>query len=92
MCNIRFDNLELDHIVEFTKDSTVFVAARENGHGKHLKLFLVHNNTGDVYTRNGRAQSWEELLGSNRDSILTRLLAARNGDRVPTYKINGSHN
>ena len=91
MCNIRFDDLELDHIVEFIQDSTLFVAARENISG-YLRLFLIHSNTGNVYTRNGRVDSWEQLFGSNRDSILARLIAARKGTTVPTYKINGSHN
>ncbi len=90
MCNINFDVLEFDHIVEFTKDSTTFAAARENGSG-HLRLFLIYESTGNVYTRNGRADSWEELIGSNRYTVLARITAARN-NHIPVYRINGSHN
>ena len=36
----------------------------------YLRLFLIHNNTGNVYTRNGRVDSWEQLFGSNRNSVL----------------------
>ena len=85
--NIDYAVLEIDHIVEFIQDSTVFAAARENS--GYLRLFLVHQGTGNVYTRNGRADSWEQLYGSNRDSIIARLLHARNND-APVYRINGT--
>ncbi len=90
MAPIKFSELAFDHIVEFIHDSTVFAAARENGNG-HIRIFLIHNSTGNVYTRNGRADSWEKLDGSNRDSVIARIMAARNSN-VPTYRINGSHN
>ena len=90
MANIKFDELDFDHIVEFTKDSTIFAAAREINTG-HLRLFLIHQSTGNVYTRNGRADSWEELFGSSRYSVLARLIAARNA-KIPVYTINGTHN
>lgn len=87
MC-IKFDELDLEHIVEFTKDSTVFVAAREdNG---HIRLFLIHAATGNVYARNGSVESWTELYGRDRDSVIARFIAARNGRLVPHYRINGS--
>ncbi len=89
MVKINYAVLEFDHIVEFTKDNTVFAAARENGSG-HIRLFLL-TNTGNVYTRNGRVDSWEELFGTDRQNILNRLIAARN-NHIPTYRINGSHN
>ncbi len=88
MYHIKFDELCFDHIVEFTRDSTVFAAARENGNG-HLRLFLINETTGNVYTRNGRADSWEQLIGSNRDTIIAQIIAARKSN-IPTYRINGN--
>ncbi len=88
MC-IKFEELDLEHIVEFTKDSTIFVAARE-GNG-HIRLFLIHSSTGNVYARNGTVESWNELFGRDRDSIIARFVAARNGGAVPHYRINGYH-
>ena len=88
MVKINYAQLEFDHIVEFSKDNTVFAAARENGNG-HMRIFLVNEATGHVYTRNGRADSWEQLSGSDRDTILTRLAAARN-NHILVYRINGS--
>ena len=87
MCPIKLDVLEFDHIVTFEKDHTLFAAARENGSG-HLRLFLINESTGNVYTRNGRADSWEQLNGFYRDTIIARVAAAR--DRIPVYKVNGS--
>jgi len=89
MVKINYAVLEFDHIVEFTKDNTVFAAARENGSG-HIRLFLL-TNTGSVYTRNGRVDSWEELFGTDRENILTRINVARS-KHIPVYRINGSHN
>jgi hypothetical protein len=89
MCNIKFDELEFDHIVEFSKDFTVFAAAREVNSG-HLRTFLIKEDTGRVYARNGRADSWEELCGAHRYGLLALLTAARS--TVPVYRVNGSHN
>ncbi len=89
MCPIKFEELTLDHVVEFSKDNTLFVAARENGNG-HMRLFLIHCDTGNVYTRNGRADSWEELLGSNRDNIIVRLVDACD-NHITVYHINGAN-
>ena len=88
MVKINYAYLELDHIVEFSKDNTLFVSAKENGNGR-TRLFLVHQDTGNVYTRNGRADSWEELSGPDRDTILARILVSRGN--IPVYRINGSH-
>ncbi len=88
MVNINYAVLEIDHIVEFIQDNTLFAAARENGVG-HLRLFLVNGSTGNVYTRNGRVDSWEQLFGSERYGVIARLLHARNNN-VPRYRINGT--
>ena len=84
MAHIKIDELEFDHIVDFTKDYSTFAAARENGKG-YLRLFLIQNAT--VYTRNGQADSWTALAGSERDSILARIIAARNHRIVPVYRV-----
>ncbi len=90
MSPIKFEHLTFDHIVEFTKDDTLFAAAREADTG-HLRIFLVNNDTGNVYARNGRADSWEEIYGNTRELLLVRLDSARR-QNIPVYKINGTHN
>ena len=89
MCPINLDTITIDHIVEFDKDRTTFAADRETG-SNHLRIFLIYRDTGNVYTRNGRADSWEELTGERRDIILERIQDARGHD-VPVYRLNGSH-
>ena len=90
MVKIKYEDLVFDHVVEFNKDNTVFACARQSG-DNHLRIFLVYNETGNVYTRNGRADSWEEITGANRQDILSRIDAARSKS-IPVYKVNGSHN
>ena len=89
MCRINYAELEFDHLVIFEKDRTNFAAARENGNG-HIRLFLISETTGNVYTRNGRADSWEELFGSERDTVIARIIAAQN-NHIPVYRINGAN-
>ena len=86
---INYAVLEIDHIVDFNRDNTTFAAARENGNG-HMRIFLINHSTGHVYSRNGRIDSWEELLSHERDTVIARIISARN-NCVPIFKINGSH-
>ena len=90
MCNIKYEELVFDHIVEFTTDSTIFAAARENGSGR-IRLFLINEATGNVYSRNGQIDSWATVCGDHRYAILARLIAARKNN-IPVYRVNGSHN
>ncbi len=89
MVKINYDVLEIEHIVDFLQDNTVFAAAREAGTG-HMRIFLINGSTGHVYTRNGRVDSWEQLYGSERYGVIARLLHARNNE-TPVYKINGTN-
>jgi len=90
MCALQVHELDFEHLVIFEKDNTMFAAARENGHN-HLRIFLIYNTTGNVYTRNGRADSWEELFGSMRDAVIARIIAARNYSQIPIYRINDTY-
>jgi len=89
MVKINYQEITFDHIVEFAKDRTTFAAARENGNS-HLRIFLIYEDTGNVYTRNGRADSWEELTGYDAERIRNRVAEAR-CNHIPVYHINGAH-
>jgi hypothetical protein len=89
MCPINVSTISIDHIVDFGKDGTTFAAAREPD-TNHLRIFLIYQDTGNVYTRNGRADSWEELIGHRKDIIVNRVLEARSNG-VAVYRLNGSH-
>ena len=87
MVKINYAELAFDHIVEFSKDRTVFAAAR---HGdNHLRIFLIYADSGNVYTRNGKIDSWEELTRGEAEIIRNKVSESR--DRIPTFRINGSH-
>ena len=90
MVKINYSEVTIDHLVAYEQDNTVFAAARDNFTG-HLRLFLIDESTGGICVRNCRTDSWEELMGGDRDSIIARLIAARN-NQIPVYRINGSHN
>ena len=89
MAPVRIEELKIDHIVDFSKDNTTFAAGRENGNN-HLRIFLVNKVIGTVYTRNGRADSWEELSGERRQELLDCIENARRCN-VPVYQVNGLH-
>ncbi len=76
--------LHLDHVVEFTNDKTVFTAIRDKG---YLRLFLFHEETGKVYTRNGRSESWEELQEEDQKTVIDHVNTARRKKDIPVYKI-----
>jgi len=86
MVKLNYADLRFDHLVEFAKDSTIFAAARYNGDA--LRIFLIYKSTGNVYTRNGRADTWEELDSADAEIIRNRVTELVN---IPIYRINGSH-
>ena len=89
MCPINVEQIRIDHVVDFTKDHTTFAAARDNGSG-YLRIFLINDVTGRIYNRNGRADSWEELLGAKAEAIRVRIAESRVCG-VPVYRVNGFH-
>jgi hypothetical protein len=89
MVKINFQQIEFDHLVEFTKDRTTFAAARQDS--GHMRIFLAFNDNGTIYTRNGRADSWEELYGGDARIITDKIELARH-NHIPVYRINGAHN
>jgi len=89
MVKLNYAELQLDHLVIFEHDNTIFVAARYNGSA--LRIFLVYESTGNVYTRNGRADSWEHIKGDAAELIRNRIAEARTSGGIPTYRLSGSH-
>jgi hypothetical protein len=88
MVKITYEGLQFSHLVAY-EDNTVFAAARDSYTG-HIKLFLINESNGNVYVRNGRIGAWEELVDSDRTSIIARFIAARNR-HIPLYRANGTN-
>ena len=89
MVALNYQEVELDHLVIFEKDSSIFAAGREY-ETKRIRIFLIKEDTGNVYARNGRADSWEELFGNFRGYVISNIMSARNKRSIPVYKIKGS--
>ena len=89
MVKINYSELKFDHIVIFNQEHTIFAAARENG-SQRTRLFLVFDsNHGHVYTRNGRAESWEGLADFEAEHIRNTIRSALNSG-ITVYQFNGS--
>ena len=90
MVKINYAELKFDHLVVFEHDNTIFACARENGNG-HTRLFLIFDSgNGRVYSRNGRADSWEKLPDNDAETVRQRVKGALS-NYVPVYKINGTN-
>jgi len=87
---LKYSELKFDHIVEFTGDRTTFAAARYNGNN-HLRIFLIYESSGNVYTRNGTADSWEAITGTDAGIIRDQIERSRS-NRIPVYRVNSVHN
>jgi len=85
------EKITLNHIVLFEKDGIIYAAGREKDNNR-IKIFLIKENEGTVYSRNGRKESWEEIFGRARGDVIGQIVAARNTRRVPVYKINDYFN
>ena len=88
MCPIiKFDDIRMDHIVDYTKSYATFATARQSSNNR-LRIFLI-NESGNVYLRDGRVGSWMEVLGSAADRIRCQIDQARG--YVPVYKVNDTY-
>ncbi len=90
MVKLNYSQLKFDHLVIFEQDHTIFLCARQ-ADNNHTRLFLVFDSgNGHVYTRNGSADSWEQLIDGDAEIVRSRI--SRERLEIPVYKINGTHN
>ena len=87
MVKFNYSELSFEHLVIFESDSSIFAAARTSDN--RSRIFLIYEQTGNAYTRNGRADSWEALSGYDAELIRSRVAEVRNN--IPVYKLTGSH-
>jgi len=85
--NYASPELKFDHLVVFEQDHTIFAAARQSNN--YLRIFLVYEDTNRVYTRNGTADSWEQLSASDASVIRNRV--KENTGSIPLFRIAGAH-
>ena len=83
----QLNDLTFDHIVVFAHDKAIFACAKVNGNG-HTRIFLTFDDgNGRVYSRNGRADSWERVGEDLAGDIRSRIAIARRD--IPVYTLNG---
>ena len=84
-------SITLQHLVVFDNESKIFAAGREEFGAKHIiRLYLLNDRTGDVFTRNGRTDTWELVYEESlREHIVEHILKAYRERQIPVYKIHG---
>ena len=72
-------NIRFGQSVVFV-DNQIYDRDREQG-TRRARIFLINENTGDVYRRNG--QTWKELEGEYRSSVFNNICRARDNRTIP---------
>ena len=60
----NYQDVVFTHAVEFPDNDLTFSAGHEQTTGR-TRLFLIFNHSGRIFSRNGRANSWEVVEGEN---------------------------
>jgi len=83
-------SITLNHLVVFDNETKIFAAGREQYGNKHIiRLYLLNEKTGEVFTRNGRTETWNIVSEeSHRQHIVEHVRDARRRN-IPVYRING---
>ena len=91
MVKINYAELRFEHIVVFTREDTIFVCGRQTDTDR-MRLFLVFGyGEGTVYTRNGRADSWEILEDYEAEIVRQRIRESKTSSTIPIYYLNCTH-
>jgi hypothetical protein len=85
--SVNYEKIELNHIVVFSQDSTVFAAGRERDNNR-IRIFVINEKSGNVYSRNGLANSWQEIYGIPRATVINNIETARIRKLIPVYTVN----
>jgi len=85
--------ITLKHMVVYENGNKLFAAGREDFGDKHLlRLYLLDRTSGEVYTRNGRTETWNNVSGEYRQHIVKHIHSAEAGRAIPVYRIQGAFN
>ena len=82
-------NVSLNHLVILEKDGQIFAAGRELP-TRRIKLFLIKEREGKVFSRNG--EEWTEIFGQGRSDVIDTVYQAKFHRSVPIFKIAGAFN
>ncbi len=82
---VNQQGIRFEHLVVF-EDNQIFASARVPD-TRRIRLFLINEATGDVYSRNGKAESWEEIYGDARSFVVNNIYNARQNRSIPVYSL-----
>ena len=89
MVKINYSELHFGHNVVFNQEDTVFACCKENGSGR-TRLFLAFGKeSGRVYTRNGKTESWEILDAHDGDTV-RNLIKHATEEGITIYQFSGT--
>jgi len=87
-------SIRLNHLVVFDNENKIFAAGREQFGAKHIiRLYLLNKRTGEVYTRNGRTETWQAIFDEDlRQHIADTVQDVFQRRQIPIYNIRGEFN
>ena len=77
-------NIKFTHFVAVPRCDCVIGTAREEDSNK-TKLYLIFNDRGRIYQRNGLADTWVELHQEHKQSIRQSVRVAIQNENVPCF-------
>ena len=85
-------SITLKHLVVFDNGTKIFASGREQFGTKHIiRLYLLNERTGDVFTRNGKAGTWQAVADEQKQHIADHVHGAFSS-HIPVYRIRGDFN
>ena len=81
--NTNYTKLQFKHFVDVPSSECLIGTAQDDN--KRVKLFLIVNDNGPIYTRNGINNTWEKLDSSNHNTIRTLVKDALADNSIPRY-------
>ena len=84
--NTYYSRIQFKHFVEIPSSDCVIGTAHDDS--KRLKLFLIVNDSGPIYKRNGLNNTWDKLDIEQRESVRESVKKAFNDKRIPRYSTN----
>ena len=85
--NTYNSKIQFKHFVEVPSSDCVIGTAQDDR--KKLKLFLMVNGSGPIYSRNGLSNTWDEVSKEHGEGIRKLIKDALEDKRIPRYSTNG---
>ena len=85
--NTYFPEIRFTHFVKVPSSACLIGTAYDSTN--RLKLYLVVDDNGPIYKRNGINNTWEQLDRRQKEAVRTLVMAALADSRIPQYSTDG---